>query len=1298
MVFDINSAKVVEDNEPQFDINSATDTNETEIIYDQEQDKTIEAPVGLKPREITYLDAVQNKRENPDYWLGGVKVTEDPKNSFWDKLFTLAEQDKTLYEYRKPALENIVEPIGRGLQSLGTSISTIPETGIKAISESTPEALFLEQADNPNIITLTTALIPTQLNYLFGEAAPESFDKATKDAEQALVNAKAKQEYIAAQIPDNRVARNIFKGSQVAGQVGGAIASTLTFKDPKVAIGMLTTLQATDTYKEQREAGVSPNEALARATGDALFTAYTEKLGANFTLSNLTGLKKRIVKTLLEGSNNAAQEWVQSVGNDAVNQNIRKQTIEQIIDNANESAIFGGIFGAAAGATVGNKNPLTSKEFKDELARKTDVPVEVVDAVVGEIDKNKAGIADTIAEMVAGFNSENLYPATQQDIAKVFQAADEGLDLKSVSELVKAGADFNEAISITRKESAANAEQQKILSTLEAEAQTISRREVDLMQPQITDTDPQVIKARIKKLDSDLAALDDRIDAQQDIISERFKAGKSTKGAENKLDKLLTDRETIATELGGLETADRRNVASKGEQSVTTPPQKIKRLINGIRSKKYLAPDMVKGLKAQLVKEVNNYIKENPSVKQNYKDSFTSALTGISDLKSLKRKAALLDSALTRSDRLLRSPSIEEDYQQVANYQPPSLVNRTFTNIGDTMNSVGRIFDNAFAPVSGVLERISPKLKAQLRQYEYEHFNKANEWAKQNETWFKVTSKLPSPIKAQLDYAMKNGDADKINEIAQEYDLVDEFATLRTTLDGIIKELNDNGIKVPYRENYYPRSIKDIPKFMEYIRGQEGWAYLSEAIDMKERELERGMTEEEMAQFVNNYLRYGPEDIKKTDIKFAQLKERTIERISPELNEFYNDSAQSLLMYFKSASHAVSAARFFGKGNVEKVGTNLEASVGKFILDKMSSGELTPAQASRVAEILRARFKEAKTHELMGAIKNLSYASTMGQLTSAVTQIGDLGLAIYRNGFLHSAVGFGKTITGVNKLGVKDIGVENILQEFSDNTFSSKVLGVVFRANLLRFVDRLGKETIINGSVGKFRKLAKKPNEQFLSDMDNIFGDKANQVIEDLKLGVTSEEVKLLAFNDLLENQPVTESEMPLYYLKHPNGRIFYMLKSYTLKVLDIYRKDVFDLVKTNPAQAVTNLTRLTVLLAAFNAAASEIKDWLLGEEVEFSDNVISALLSSLGISKWDIIIAKKEGVTEAVAQKLAPPTALFKTIEQIATGDEKAVRAVPVVGGILYKQQQKEDKERKSNLTPSQRRAERIRKKYESE
>jgi hypothetical protein len=45
-----------------------------------------------------------------------------------------------------------------------------------------------------------------------------------------------------------------------------------------------------------------------------------------------------------------------------------------------------------------------------------------------------------------------------------------------------------------------------------------------------------------------------------------------------------------------------------------------------------------------------------------------------------------------------------------------------------------------------------------------------------------------------------------------------------------------------------------------------------------------------------------------------------------------------------------------------------------------------------------------------------------------------------------------------------------------------------------------------------------------------------------------TDDVKMYLFMKLSQVQPLTQSEMPVGYLKNPNLRIFYMLKTFSIR------------------------------------------------------------------------------------------------------------------------------------------------------
>ena len=128
-------------------------------------------------------------------------------------------------------------------------------------------------------------------------------------------------------------------------------------------------------------------------------------------------------------------------------------------------------------------------------------------------------------------------------------------------------------------------------------------------------------------------------------------------------------------------------------------------------------------------------------------------------------------------------------------------------------------------------------------------------------------------------------------------------------------------------------------------------------------------------------------------------------------------------------------------------------------------------------------------------------------------------------------------------------------------------------------------------------------------------------------------------------------------------------------------------------------MVRLTTLLAICTATTNEIKDFLFGKAVDFSDNVTLALLSITGFNSWDIKTKEERGVGRMIAEKVTPPLKLIDLAEEVIVGKQKsytvtygekerigAIRSVPVVGKPLYDWfgigvTEKEDKEETQNL-----------------
>ena len=589
------------------------------------------------------------------------------------------------------------------------------------------------------------------------------------------------------------------------------------------------------------------------------------------------------------------------------------------------------------------------------------------------------------------------------------------------------------------------------------------------------------------------------------------------------------------------------------------------------------------------------------------------------------------------------------------------------------LQSIKETADVVLGPISTRLKNIDPSLKKSLRTFEFNLSKNSQVDRKAVEPFLKKLSKFEVGDYVDFDLALKNGDGAKIDELITKYDLEDEFSVVRTTLDDLWKRADEVGYDIGYLENYFPRTIKDPSGLVEFLQDTSDWSIIDDAIKFKENDLGRYLTVEEKANVINTLIRgYGNKTISLSET--GAMKDRRIDLIDADANQFYRDSASSLLKYIDDTNRAVESRKFFGKSGVDDQFGNIDDSIGSYVLNLLAEGKIKPSQEIEIRDILQARFKQVGTNGAVRVYKNLSYIDTMGSVTSAITQIGDLAFALYKGGFTQTAKSLGKAVVKKSDITVEDIGVEKIAQEFEDPSKSAKAVDAVFQAVGLKWMDKLGKETLINSSVSKMRKQALNPTDKFVEKLNYIFPEEVvPQVIDDLKIGKVTDDIKLLAFNELADIQPIALSEMPQAYLTSGNGRIFYMLKTFTIKLFDVYRNEVFQQIQSgNKVQGIQNLVKLSAALLVMNATADEIKDFILGRNTSLGDRVVDNILKLMGFSKFTIYKAREEGIGSATARTILPPfkfiDAVYKDISKgTEINDLETIQSIPIGGKLYY-------------------------------
>lgn len=696
------------------------------------------------------------------------------------------------------------------------------------------------------------------------------------------------------------------------------------------------------------------------------------------------------------------------------------------------------------------------------------------------------------------------------------------------------------------------------------------------------------------------------------------------------------------------------------------------------------------------------------------------------------------------SDQIISDEQYTNVYKQKAN-----LLEKIQQSVRMKMSEVKLMADKSLTPISTRLRKIDSGIANDMRMLDFRTAMKINTALK--EAYPIMKTKMSSEDKVTWDWARKNADSGKINQLVTKYGFEEHYNNLRTVLDQIRQDAIDVGYDVGYIDDYWPRIIKDQEGFLQATQGISREPKFTKAL--KEKADKLGITVTELrslfpdvtADIISSLILGKSSGIGGP----GNIQGRVFDRIPVEYAKFYMNSDAALMQYIYSMTKKIEARRFFGKvpENISKIKQRLTAAqtsllnlnqqeallssesslteeqqnlldsyqeqkatlqdnitdynaqleryklqrdytenIGALINDLMIQGRLNKNDEQSLKEMLNARFNERGTTGIVHNYKNLSYIDIMGNPFSAITQIGDLAWAAYvgkawtPKGFADTTKHLVQAIFNKSNITKEDLGIERMAQEFADSDSFSNAVSKVFKIVGLEKMDSIGKEVLINNAFSMYKRQVQteQGRRELLNQIRPTFGSQSNNVINDLLADNPSENVKMLLYSRLLDFQPVSLSEMPEYYLNGGNWRILYMLKTYTIKQLDVFRNEVYRKFKDGDApqklEAMKNLVQLLALLTLANAGADELKDLIMGKELKFSDRVIENLLTIGGANRYVRMQANREGIGSAIGQMILPPfkfiNSLFKDItkgEMFDLEESRALESVPFVGKLAY-------------------------------
>ena len=427
-------------------------------------------------------------------------------------------------------------------------------------------------------------------------------------------------------------------------------------------------------------------------------------------------------------------------------------------------------------------------------------------------------------------------------------------------------------------------------------------------------------------------------------------------------------------------------------------------------------------------------------------------------------------------------------------------------------------------------------------------------------------------------------------------------------------------------ENHFPRMVKDYVGLREemFKRFPEYKPVLEKMISDWESKNGKKTTQQQM-DYLNNALRgYNPKIAGVTLSDLGNMKKRMIPVLDGELKKYYHSSNVSASRYVTEMNRLISEKKFFGKG-----GFDIEESIAVLVKDLENTGKIKGQDASELKNILRSRFNERGiTNGALRMLRDIGIVTKLHNPLAALTQIKDLAFSfalwptntmkVLKDKLFQQEMGF-----KLEEIGYDPQGMSHELASVSN---SQRFIERGLKMNQFFALDFIGKEVRINTVLKKFQDWAGKNinDPEFQRRINRYFsGKEKEKVIRDLKLKNKSDSVGFLLFNELSNMQPITLSELPKNYIAGGNNRIYYFLKTFSIRQLDFVLNETVRVVKDKSlpkdqrVQGLKNFMKLGTSIVLLGAGVDETKKQLVDlitgrkSKVNFGDEVINNIINA---------------------------------------------------------------------------------------
>ena len=427
------------------------------------------------------------------------------------------------------------------------------------------------------------------------------------------------------------------------------------------------------------------------------------------------------------------------------------------------------------------------------------------------------------------------------------------------------------------------------------------------------------------------------------------------------------------------------------------------------------------------------------------------------------------------------------------------------------------------------LAKIDRKLGLLIQRAEQSQGLRIKRWTEQIKPFYEAFNNLSAEDKAKVQFYLLNQQWGAVEALIGQ----ENTDAVRRMLKTIYDELIASGVEVGYRSNYFPRSVLDYDGLLQEM----GLTYPQIRKEMEEA-IGKDATPEEQAEWFDKHIMgFSGGNVSTKGNKYT--KERKLDLITDKMAQYYRPSMETLINYVEGMAKLLSMREVFGKDY------NSKESVGDAIERLLNEKNLSKKDIDEVRKVLSALYlPNGMGNKFLQAMRQYGYATKLSYSTT-IRQFADIGMMMKVNGVLNT---LDALFHPDKRITLENLGIDPLGEEFntSKKDIGGKVANFFTKWKGINWADAIMKNAFMRGNYKDLQKLAKNP-EKFHEKYDSLFGDETDTLIKDLNDNKVSEPVKVLLFHEISKIQPISRSAMPTAYLSNPNGRVFYMFKTFSL-------------------------------------------------------------------------------------------------------------------------------------------------------